>query len=269
MVAVEWRPKPVAASDSPVQTLSDSVAVVTGGSSGIGLAGARALAAGGARVALVGRNAERLDGALDAVRAEAPRAHLMALALDVRRAGDMQSMAESVLAEWGRLDVLVAAAGSAGSSAVTRGLPYAIAELSVEEWDEVIDTNLKGVFHCLQAVLPSMIEQGAGEIVCVSSARGALVGLPYNGAYSASKHGLRGLAACLAEEVASQGIRVQSILPDVTDTPMMHSTKAMAPDGLLDPRQVADTIVRLILAPDDALLVDPLLAPFPSPDSNP
>lgn len=253
----------------PVQTLSDSVAVVTGGSSGIGLASARALAAGGAAVALGGRSAERLEAALDALRADVPGARLLARALDVREEAQVHTMAEDVLAAWGRIDVLVAAAGSVGSSAATRGLPYALADLSVEEWDEVIDTNLKGVFHCLHAVLPTMIEQGAGEIVCVSSARGALIGLPYNGAYSASKHGLRGLAACLAEEVASQGIRVQSILPDVTDTPMMHSTKAMAPDGLLDPRQVADTIVRLILAPDDALLVDPLLAPFPYQGSNP
>ncbi|MAF66343.1 MAG: oxidoreductase [Planctomycetes bacterium] len=252
-----------------MQTLKDTVAVVTGGSSGIGLATAKALAAGGAAVALVGRNAERLAGALDAVRAEVREARLEALSFDVRAAADMEALVERVLASWGRIDILVAAAGSAGNSAATRGLPHAVADLPLAEWDEVIDTNLKGVFHGLRAVLPAMIEQGAGEIVCVSSARGALVGLPYNAAYSASKHGLRGLCSCLAEEVASRGIRVQSVLPDVTDTPMMHATRSMAPDGLLDPRQVAETILRLILAPDDALLVDPLLAPFPAPGAQP
>jgi 3-oxoacyl-[acyl-carrier protein] reductase len=252
-----------------VQTLTDSVAVVTGGSSGIGLATARALACEGARVALVGRSAERLEAAQDAVRVEARGAHLAALALDVRMEADMGTMAERVLERWGRIDVFVAAAGSAGSTAATRGLPHAVADLSPREWDEVIDTNLKGVFHGLKAVLPAMMERGGGEVVCVSSARGALVGLPYNGAYSASKHGLRGLCACLAEEVASHGIRVQSVLPDVTDTPMMQATRSMAPDGLLDPRQVAATILRLILAPDDALLIDPLLAPFPPSGSGP
>jgi 3-oxoacyl-[acyl-carrier protein] reductase len=180
----------------------------------------------------------------------------------------MSAMAERTLEAWGRIDILIASAGSVGTLAGERGMPFALVQLPTADWDEVIDTNLKGVFLSNRAVLPAMLAQGRGEIVNVSSARGARMGLPYSGAYSASKHGLAALTRSLAAEVGSKGVRVQSIMPDVTDTPMMRVPGAVAQEGLLEPKDVAEAILELVTAPDGSMLVDPILAPFAVPTDS-
>jgi len=242
------------------------VAIVTGASSGIGRATAVALAMAGARVVAVGRTPSRVDDAVEEInQASTYRgggARCTGLALDVRNEKDMEEMAARTLDEFGRIDILCAAAGSGGSRALARKLPYAVVQLPVEEWDEIIDTNLKGVFLSNRAVLPAMMAAGGGDIVNVSSSRGAEKGLPYAAAYSASKHGLMGLTEALAEEAARSGVRVQVVLPDVTETQMMHLSGDLAPHGLLKPAMVGGFIVDMIAAPDDTVIGHPLIMPF-------
>lgn len=246
--------------------IENQVAIVTGGTSGIGRATAISLAREGVAVAVVGRSMTRIEETLSLIREQTTHQVSakppLGLALDVRSPSDMDKMVGKVMERFGRIDILVAAAGSGGSSAMARGLPYAVVQLPTEEWDEVIDTNLKGMFLSNRAVLPVMMSQGKGNIINMSSSRGATRGLPYAAAYSASKHGVIGLSEALAEEVRSYGIRVQVLLPDVTETPMMLVTGNLAPYGLLKPETVAHFIICMLALPPDAVLSYPLIAPF-------
>ncbi len=253
-----------------MNNLENKVAIITGGSSGIGRATAVALSRWGADVVVVGRNVEHIEETLSMVREERKEQTYagdpLGLSLDVRKESDMNKMVEQTIEKFGRVDILVAAAGSGGSIATTRKFPYAVVQLPTEEWDEVIDTNLKGIFLSNRAVLQVMMKRRKGDIINISSSRGATLGLPYAAAYSASKHGVMGLSEALAEEVRSYGIRVQVLLPDVTDTPMLHVTGKLAPYGLLKPETVANTIICMLTLPGDTVLTDPLVAPFANPE---
>jgi len=184
--------------------LRDRVAIVTGASSGIGRATSIALGRAGSRVVAVGRDNDRLRETADAVVAGGGMEPLI-LALDVRRESDMQEMARAALARHGRIDILVAAAGI-GRADVTRLMPVPVARLSTAEWDAVVDTNLRGVFLSNRAVLPAMLDAGAGEILNVGSARAGVHGTPYAAAYAASKRAMVAFSEILAEEVARADI---------------------------------------------------------------
>jgi 3-oxoacyl-[acyl-carrier protein] reductase len=240
--------------------LTDQVVIVTGASSGIGRATALAFARDGAVVVATARSAEGRAETVRRIR-EAGGTSLD-LGVDVCDPSSVESLVARALQLFGRIDVLVASAGSGGSRAAARRIPYAVSQLPTEEWDEVIDTNLKGVFLCNRAVLPSMIKNGSGTIVNISSARGAFRGLPYAAAYSASKHGLMGLSEALAEEVHAMGIRVHVVSPDVTDTPMLQLSGDLAPQGLLDPNMVGRFIVDIVTTPQDTLWYHHSLSPF-------
>jgi NAD(P)-dependent dehydrogenase (short-subunit alcohol dehydrogenase family) len=249
-----------------INTLEHKVAIVTGGNSGIGRATAIALFRTGADVVVVGRNDQRIKETLSTLHEEGKERTCgrepLGLSLDVRKEADMNEMVLKTVNTYGRVDILVAAAGTGGSRATMRGVPYAVVQLPTDEWDEVIDTNLKGIFLSNRAVLPVMMKQGLGDIVNISSSRGATLGNPFAAAYSASKHGVMGLSEALAEEVRSYGIRVQVLLPDVTDTPMLHLKGNLAPYGLLKPEMVANLIIYLLTLPDDTILDAPLMTPF-------
>ncbi|MEK6675821.1 MAG: SDR family oxidoreductase [Planctomycetota bacterium] len=245
-----------------MSSLENKVAIVTGGTSGIGRATSLELARAGARVAVIGRDSQRVQATLAELNAQCDSDTHIGLSLDVRIESDMSAMAERVHAAYGRIDILVNSAGSGGTLAAQRRLPFAVVQTPLSEWEEVIDTNLKGVFLATHAVLPILIHQGGGEILNVSSSRGATKGLPYAAAYSSSKRALMGLTESLAEEMLEYGIRVHAILPDVTETRMLHVTGDIAPQGLMSPDDVARFIVRLVSLPEDLVLVDTLLAPF-------
>jgi len=248
-----------------MEGILNSVAIVTGASSGIGRAVAICLARAGAVVVVVGRDKQRIEETLLKIRevtaCEGRDEPCLGLSLDVTQEDDMDEMARRVLDEFGSIDILCAAAGSGGSMALARKIPYAMVQLPTQEWDEIIDTNLKGVFFSNRAVLPAMIAAGSGEIVNVSSSRGAERGLPYAAAYSASKHGVMGLSESLALEVGRLGVRVQVALPDVTETRMMPVSKTLAPHGLLSPEMVGEFILDMISMPRDTVLEHPLIAP--------
>ncbi|MFH0907263.1 MAG: SDR family oxidoreductase [bacterium] len=239
----------------------DTTAIVTGGTSGIGQEVALALARDGANVVVVGRNQARIDATLETLRTlHAPHAphDALGLSLDVSREEDMQAMADRTLEQFGRIDILIHCAASAGE----RGMPYTVAQMPVEDWDAGIAINLKGVFFSNRAVLPAMIAQRSGDIINVSSARGGVRGLPCAAAYAAAKHGVMGLTASLAEEVRRHGVRVQVVLPDVTETPLMQVVGDLAPQGMLKPRTVGEFIVDMIRQPRDSHLIEPWICPF-------
>jgi NAD(P)-dependent dehydrogenase (short-subunit alcohol dehydrogenase family) len=253
--------------DDGRRSLAGRVAIVTGGSSGIGRAVCVALARRGAAVVVVGRSPEHLQETGDALGALAreggPERRALLLPLDVRREADMESMRERTLDRFGRIDILVASAGIGRAGDGARRLPTPLARLPLPQWDAVVDTNLKGAFLSNRAVLPPMIARGRGEIVNVASARSSLRGQAYAAAYCASKFALLAFSRALAAEVASEGIRVQAVLPDAVESPLVAGTGLGGPRfGSLPPARLGEFVADSITLPDDAILENPLIAPF-------
>jgi 3-oxoacyl-[acyl-carrier protein] reductase len=188
----------------------NQVAVVTGAGRGIGHAIALRLANEGARVASVSRteaNAQRTAAEINSARADAAKAY----AVDVADQTAVQKAAEQILEDFGRVDILVNNAG------VTRdGLSM---RMSLDDWDTVLNTNLKGAFIFAQALMRPMIKQRSGRIINISSVIG-LIGNAGQANYAASKAGLIGLTKSLARELASRGITVNAIAPGLIETDM-------------------------------------------------
>jgi 3-oxoacyl-[acyl-carrier protein] reductase len=186
------------------------VAIVTGAGRGIGRAIALRLASEGARVASVSRteaNAQRTADEINTARADSAKAY----AVDVANHTDVQKIGAQILDDFGRVDVLVNNAG------VTRdGLSM---RMSTEDWDTVIDTNLKGAFNFCQAVMRSMIKQRSGRIINISSVSG-LTGNAGQANYAASKAGLIGFTKSLARELASRAITINAVAPGFIVTDM-------------------------------------------------
>jgi 3-oxoacyl-[acyl-carrier protein] reductase len=188
----------------------NQVAVVTGSGRGIGHAIALRLAREGARVASVSRtdsNAQKTADEINSLRADAAKAY----AVDVADQAAVQKAAAQIFEDFGQVDVLVNNAG------VTRdGLSM---RMSMEDWDTVLNTNLKGAFNFIQAVMRPMIKQRSGRIINISSIAG-LTGNAGQANYSASKAGLIGLTKTLARELASRGITVNAVAPGLIETDM-------------------------------------------------
>jgi 3-oxoacyl-[acyl-carrier protein] reductase len=188
----------------------NQVAVVTGSGRGIGHAIAVRLASEGARVASVSRteaNAQKTADEINAARADASKAY----AVDVADHAAVQGAAAQILADFGRVDILVNNAG------VTRdGLSM---RMSLDDWDTVVNTNLKGAFVFTQALMRPMIKQRSGRIINISSIAG-LTGNAGQANYAASKAGLIGLTKTLARELASRGITVNAVAPGLIETDM-------------------------------------------------
>jgi 3-oxoacyl-[acyl-carrier protein] reductase len=239
--------------------LKGQTAIVTGGSGGIGRATCIALAKEGAHIVVVDVDQGRVEEVVAATYGQGSGAESFGLILDVRREHDMEEMARQTLARFGSIDVLVTCAGKLRARGSTL---KPLAQLRTEEWDEVIDTNLNGVFLSNRAVLPTMIEQRRGDIVNISSVSGRQ-GRAHDSAYCASKFGVIGLSESLAEEVRKFGVRVQVVLPDAVDTPMWDQNGPIPrPGNALPPTRVADLIIYLLSLPQDAVLLSPVIASF-------
>jgi NAD(P)-dependent dehydrogenase (short-subunit alcohol dehydrogenase family) len=236
------------------------VAVVTGGGSGIGRAVAIALSRAGASVVVVGRTLERLEETVaEAQRHSAVGARCLALTADVRREEDMTAVADRVVEGLDRIDMLVASAGIL--RAMNSG-PKPVTKLTVEEWQEVLHTNLRGTFLSNRAVLPAMIRQKHGEIVNLSSTSG-LRGFAYDAPYCASKFGIIGMSEALREEVRRYGIRVQILLPGPVDTDIWAQNRPVPPPEMTLPvDRVTEMVLYLLDLPRDTTLVNPVIIPL-------
>lgn len=241
---------------------SEKVAVITGGTSGIGRSAAAALARGGYRVVVIGRREAALRDTLAEL--ESVGGEHIGLSLDVTSPADMEAMAERTRQRFGRIDLLVASAGI-GRSAEAERLLHPTAELPLREWQAVFDVNLHGVFYADRAVLPVMLAQRGGHILHVGSSttiRG-LRGEPYAPAYCSSKFALVGLTESLAAEVEPAGIRVQLLFPGAVETPLVESTALARPfGGAIRSEHVGEVILALAEQPIDAVMVHPHLIPF-------
>ena len=183
--------------------LEGRVAVVTGGAQGIGYAVAERFLASGATVWLWDRDAALVEAAAATLGARA-------LVVDQTDAEAVRAAADAVMQAGDRLDILVANAGIAGSNGV-------LGEYDPEEWRQIIDVNLNGVFHCCRAVMPHMLASGYGRIVTVASIAGK-EGNPNAAAYSASKAGVIALTKSLAKETAARDIAVNCVTPAAART---------------------------------------------------
>ena len=196
--------------NSPSMLFANQVAIVTGAGRGIGHAIALRLASGGARVAVVSRSESNADRTADEINTRFTGL-AKAYAVDVASRSAVTSLAERILNEFSRVDILVNNAG------VTRdGLSMRMSE---EDWDVVVDTNLKGAFNFIQAVLRPMLKQRSGRIINIASVAG-LTGNPGQANYAASKAGLLGLTKTIAREVASRNITCNAVAPGFISTEM-------------------------------------------------
>jgi 3-oxoacyl-[acyl-carrier protein] reductase len=223
-------------------TFSEKVAVVTGGSRGIGFAIADTLLRQGASVAITGTTKAHLDEAISALEQHSA-GRILAVQADVRSYKDVDGVMAAATSRFGGLDILVNNAGV--------GVFRSIAETTVEEWHRVLDTNLSGVFYCCHAAIPHLKRRGGGWIVNISSlaSKNAFVN---GGAYCASKSALNAFSETLMQEVRYDGIRVAYVLPGSVNTGFggLSNTKS---EWALMPEDVAQAVVDLIAFPARSL----------------
>jgi NADP-dependent 3-hydroxy acid dehydrogenase YdfG len=229
--------------------LTDQVALVTGASSGIGEATAKALADEGVRVGLAARREERLEEVANHIRNRGGEA--IALPTDIRDEEQVAAMVEETESAFGSLDILVNNAGVA-----RRGL---FASTDREDVRQQVEVNLLGTLNVTHEVLPAMIESGGGDIVVVSSVNAKE---PAEGAstYSGTKSGINGFCDALRKEVADEGVRVTVVMPGAVDTEAVSLGDA---EDVLDPEDVADTVTFAVSRPDNVLMAEFTVAASP------
>jgi 3-oxoacyl-[acyl-carrier protein] reductase len=234
--------------------LSEQVAVVTGAGRGIGAAIARQLASLGASVVLSARSAKPLDATASQIAADGGRAKVMQC--DVSNLESVQALASFVDRNFGRTDILINNAGVGSFSTPLH-------ELTPEEWEKVLNTNLRGVYYCIRSFAPTMIRAKTGHIVNISSLAGKNA-LPNGAAYAASKWGLNGLTYSVAEELRPHHIRVAVVCPGSVNTDLSpHAGKD--PNKMLQPEDVAHVVAMLVTQSPQSFASEILLRPTQKP----
>jgi NAD(P)-dependent dehydrogenase (short-subunit alcohol dehydrogenase family) len=200
--------------------MKDKVVLVTGGSSGIGRASAKALSREGARVVVADLNETGGRETVEIIRE--PGGEGLFVKADVSKAGDVERLVKETVAAYGKLDCALNNAGIEGPAFLTGAYPE-------EDWDKVVGINQKGVWLCMKYEIERMLVQGGGSIVNTSSGAG-LRGLAYQAAYSTSKHAIIGLSRTAAVEYARKGIRVNVLCPGFIDTGLTRTVIAKKPE---------------------------------------
>jgi 3-oxoacyl-[acyl-carrier protein] reductase len=217
------------------QPIAGQVAVITGAGRGIGLAIARSLSRLGATTALCGRTGTLLGSAANAIVEAGGKAEV--ILCDVTSLESVEAAARRIEASLGRVDVLINSAGIAGLAGPLHHLPP-------DAWEQILNTNLRGVYYAIRALAPIMIRARSGHIINVSSLAGKNA-LPNGAAYAASKWALNGLSYSVAEELRSHNIRVSVICPGSTNTEFSpHAGKD--PAKMLQPEDVAHAVEMLV-----------------------
>ncbi len=239
--------------------IKDKVVLITGGSTGIGAETARLLAERGAKVAIAARRKDRLDEVVAEIAASGGAAR--SYALDVTDKSAVQSV---VIADFGRLDVLINNAGL---------MPIRpMAEVNTDEWDQMIDVNLKGTLYGIAATLPGFLEQGSGHIINLSSVAGIKVFAPGGTVYSGTKFAVSAISEGLRQEVGEK-VRVTSIEPGAVESDLKFTTSGTAAETVLDfykqaipAASVARAIAFAVEQPDDvdvnAIVIRPTAQQF-------
>ena len=238
-----------------MSNMDQKVALITGASSGIGRATAHAFSDRGAQVVLAARREKELASLVDEIEAKGGKA--TAIKTDVSKAEEVERMVNHAIEVYGRLDYAVNNAGIEGKLS-------GITDLSEEDWDAVMNINLKGIFLCMKYEARAMIQaKNGGSIVNIGSVN-SFLGFPTGSAYVSSKHGLIGLTSSVSAELAPQGIRVNLLCPGVVETPMHQRLRDVVGDELYDegllptvhlrragrPEEIAKSV--LFLCSDDA-----------------
>jgi len=192
---------------------SDQCGILTGPASGIGKSSAIMLAKSGAGLTLVDRNRTGLDTITQACKEEGLTSPL-AVCADISKEQDVKRMVDDSLERFGRIDFLVTSAGVLFRTGLT--------DIPMAEWDELMDTNVRGLFMCNQFVVREMLKQGGGTIVNVASVAGRSISLIGGAHYCASKHAVIGITRHMARELCTRGIRANAFCPGATHTPMIH-----------------------------------------------
>jgi NAD(P)-dependent dehydrogenase (short-subunit alcohol dehydrogenase family) len=235
-------------------SLQEQVAVVTGGGHGIGAGIARQLAAMGASVVIAGRNRQKLEETAGRLREAGGKCE--PFACDVASLPDLERLAGHVERTWGRIDILVNNAGVGGP-------PGPLHQLPPEEWERVMQTNLRGVYYAIRAFAPMMIKAMAGHIINISSlaSKGPL---PNGAVYAASKWGLNGLTYSVAEELRPYHIRVAVVCPGSTDSGFArHGGKETS--RMLQPEDIAQAVAMLVTQAPRAFVSEVLIRPTVKP----
>lgn len=217
--------------------LKDKVAIVTGGSRGIGLATVEAFLKEGAAVVLCASRKETADAALEHLRGEYPDAKVEGIWPKLSSYDEVKAAFDKVIDKYGRIDILVNNAGMSEST------PFA--KYTEETFEKVMDLNVKSVYNCTKAVVDQMKEQGSGVILNTSSMV-SIYGQPAGMAYPTSKFAVNGMTLSLARELGPQGIRVNAVAPGITYTDMMKAV----PKEVIDP-MIAQIPLRRIGQPED------------------
>jgi 3-oxoacyl-[acyl-carrier protein] reductase len=235
-------------------TLQGKVAVVTGGGRGIGRAISVRLAKMGATTVICGRSQSTLEEAAGEIRAAAGECET--IVCDVAQLASVEALASRVQTTFGRADILV---NNAGVGDFSRPLH----QLAPEDWERILNTNLRGVFHTIRCFVPMMIAAGSGDIVNISSIAGKNA-LPNGAAYAASKWALNGLSYSVAEELRHYNIRVSVVCPGSTQSELSpHAGKDSM--KMLQPSDIAHVVAMLVTQAPQSFASEVVLRPTQKP----
>ena len=234
--------------------LSQQVALITGAGRGIGAAIAAKLAGIGATSLLFGRNRSTLQSTADAIAKLGGKSEI--LPCDVTDLRAIEAVAAHIEKAYGRVDILVNNAGIGGFNSPLHQLPP-------DSWDQILNTNLRGVYYMIHAFAPMMIRARSGHIINISSLAGKNA-LPNGAAYAASKWGLNGLTYSLAEELRGYNIRASVVCPGSVDTDLSpHAGKDHS--KILQPEDVAHVVAMLVTQAPQSFVSEVLLRPTQKP----
>jgi 3-oxoacyl-[acyl-carrier protein] reductase len=226
-----------------MESLTGKVAIVTGGSRGIGLGVARRLVAEGVKVTVIGKSEAHLNAARPLIEAAGPGS-VETLQADVRFYDQVQRSIAATVARFGGLDMLINNAGV--------GIFTNVADMTPQQWAEVIDTNLTGVFYACQAAIPEMRRRGGGFIINISSLAGKNA-FPSAAAYCASKSGLNAFSEALMQEVRYDNIRVSYVMPGSVATGFSGGDETKGAEWKVSADEVADVVLNLLHHPGRSL----------------